>query len=176
MPEPSRPRAEAVEVETEVVPPEHPGERLNDPFLALVAKVMDSLFTLPGTKVKVGLDPIIGLLPGIGSPLSAAVSIYLLIRAAEARVPHRIMARMAVNILINALLDDLPVAGDVLSIFFRSNKMNYELLQKHAGTRRESTWRDYAIVGGIVFFVVAALVCFIIGVFVVLRSLVRHLT
>lgn len=175
MPESSRPRAEAVEVETEVLPRERPLERANDPFLAFLAKVMDSLFTLPGTKVKMGLDPIIGLLPGIGSPLSAAVSVYLLVRAAEARVPNRILARMAVNILINAVLDEVPIAGDALSIFFRSNKMNYELLQKHAGTRKESTWRDYLVIAGLVLGVIALLACFIIGVFVTLRWVFHRL-
>jgi hypothetical protein len=172
---PSDARPPAQEVEAEVLPREQPPARLNDPFLAFVAKLMDSLFTVPGTKVKMGLDPIVGLLPGIGSPISAAVSVYLLIRSAEAKVPNRILARMALNILINAVLDELPVAGDALSIFFRSNKMNYELLQKHAGTRKETTWRDHAFIAALVLGVVAFVVCAIVGVWVVLKYLFHQL-
>lgn len=114
----------------------------DDVVAALVAKLMDSLFKVPGTNIRVGLDPLIGLIPVAGSPISAVVSLMMIARSAAMGVPHRILAQMAMNVGINAMLDAVPVVGDAASVFFRSNARNYELMQKHAGTRRPMTSRD----------------------------------
>ena len=70
--------------------------------------------------------------------------------------PNFVLARMAVNIAINAILDEVPVVGDGLSIFFRSNKMNYELMEKYAHTKRQHSWGDRlfvtAILAGVALF------------------------
>ena len=143
-----------VEAEVEVLPRDTPagGKLGDDPFIALVARLMDDVFTIPGTKIRFGLDPLIGLLPAFGTAASAAVSLALIALSARRAVPRVVLARMAVNVLINAALDAVPVAGDALSIFFRSNARNYELLRKHAGTARPTTRGDWlfliALLGG----------------------------
>ena len=123
-----------------------------DPFVALVARLMDEMFVIPGTNIRFGLDPLIGLLPGLGTTASAAVSLALIALSSRRRVPKIILARMALNVLLNAALDAVPVVGDALSIFFRSNSRNYELLRKHAGTARAATRGDWlfllALLGG----------------------------
>ena len=148
------PKIREVVAETEVLPrEERAGAKLgDDPFVALVARLMDVVFSIPGTKIRFGLDPLIGLLPGLGATASAAVSLALIALSARRRVPKIILARMALNVLLNAALDAVPVAGDALSIFFRSNARNYELLRKHAGTARAATRGDWlfliALLGG----------------------------
>ena len=143
-----------IKADVEVLPREtRAGTPLaDDPFVALVARLMDDVFTIPGTKIRFGLDPLIGLLPGLGATASAAVSLALIALSARRRVPKTVLARMALNVLLNTGLDAVPVVGDALSIFFRSNARNYELLRKHAGTARAATRGDWlfllALLGG----------------------------
>lgn len=134
----------AKEVEFEVEPP--PGKAANphhDPFIELVTKIMDEIFVIPGTKIRFGLDPIISLLPGFGASASAVVSLVLIALCSRRGVPRIVLTRMGLNVLINAALDAVPVVGDTLSIFYRSNSKNYELLLKHAGTKKASTKGDW---------------------------------
>jgi len=150
-------KEEPREIEVEVLPKEERGrpghsrpQGFDDPLIEFISRLMDSFFKIPGTKIGVGLDPLIGLIPGVGSPISAFISLYLIARSAQHRVPRIVLMRMAMNVVINALLDGLPVIGDALSIFFRSNAMNYELLRKHAGTAKASTKRDWIFVCGLI--------------------------
>lgn len=151
----------------EVIPPgarsRASGEKVDDPLVETIARLMDAVFTIPGTKIRFGLDPLIGLVPGIGASLSSVVSLFLIIRSARYRLPHLVLARMALNVLINGLLDAIPVAGDALSIFFRSNARNYELLKKHAGSRKTASRHDWLIVGMLLASVIAALALTFIG-------------
>jgi len=135
---------EAREVEFEILGKEAPQPGAGvDPFIALIARLMDDMFVIPGTNIRFGLDPIIGLLPAFGATASATVSLVLIALSARRGVPKIVLVRMASNVLINTALDSMPVVGDALSIFFRSNARNYELLQKHAGKSRASTVGDW---------------------------------
>ena len=86
-------------------------------------------------------------------------------------MPNFVLARMAVNIAINAILDEVPVVGDGLSIFFRSNKMNYELMEKYAHTRQQYSWRDRLFVAAILGGVALFLLCAIVGFFLLAARL-----
>ncbi len=151
-----------VDADAEVLPPgSKAGATLsNDPFVALVARLMDDVFTIPGTKIRFGLDPIIGLLPGLGGLASAFISLGLIAVSARQRVPKVVLARMGLNVLLNAALEALPVLGDALSIFFRSNARNYELLQRHAGTARRASPGDWLFVGGLLAAVAVLVIAF----------------
>ena len=148
------PKIREVEADVEVLPQgSQAGAGLSDdPFVALVARLMDEQFVIPGTNIRFGLDPLIGLLPGLGATASAAISLAVIALSSRRRVPKIILTRMAVNVLVNAALDAVPVVGDALSIFFRSNARNYALLRKHAGTARATTRGDWlyliALLGG----------------------------
>jgi hypothetical protein len=147
MPEPKPAR----EVEFEVLGADAPDpEKANvDPFIAFVARLMDDIFVIPGTNIRFGLDPVISLLPTFGATASAFVSVVLIALSARRGLPKIVLVRMVVNVLVNAALDYVPVAGDVLSVFFRSNARNYELLQKHAGQARVSTLGDWLFLVGL---------------------------
>jgi hypothetical protein len=144
-----------------------PGE---DVLAALIAKIMDSLFKIPGTNIKVGLDPFIGLIPGAGSPISAFVSLLMIARSAQKGVPNLVLARMALNVAINAILDAVPVVGDAASIFYRSNAKNYELMLKHAGTRRAASWQDKLFLLALLSCVILFVVVMIVGTVVLLKE------
>jgi len=162
----------AREVEFEVLGKDGPQAGANaDPFIALLARLMDDIFVIPGTKIRFGLDPIISLLPAFGTTASAGVSLVLIVLSARRGLPKIVLVHMAVNVLINAGLDSVPVLGDALSIFFRSNKRNYELLQKHAGQGRASTKADWLFLFGLLASVVVVIGLMITGTVVLLHYL-----
>ena len=120
---------------------------------------MDEFLRLPGTKFRFGLDPIIGLLPGLGDTASAIVSAMALIQAARRGVPKILLARMSLNILINEVVGIIPGLGDAFSFWFKSNTRNYRLLQEHIGEPSRSRKSDWVFVGavlGLLFVIVCA--------------------
>lgn len=162
----------AREVEFEVLGKDaRSGRASDDPFIALMARLMDEQFVIPGTNIRFGLDPVIGLLPAFGATASAAVSLSLIALSARRGLPKIVLTRMAVNVLLNAAFDSIPVVGDVLSIFFRSNARNYELLRKHAGTARPSTKGDWLFLGVLFGGVVSVIGLMITGTILLLRWL-----
>jgi hypothetical protein len=150
----------AKEVEWEVLPPEDKERRAAlEPLFRWIALIMDDFLRVPGTKFRVGLDPIIGLLPGLGDTASAIASALVLVQAARSGLPKILLARMAGNILINELIGIIPGIGDAFSFWFKSNKRNYELLQRYrVGPRvsRKSDWIFLVIVLALIFLVVCA--------------------
>jgi hypothetical protein len=101
-------------------------------WLRQVADLLDSRFRIPGTRIRFGLDPILALLPGIGSLASPLFTVALLAQAVYQRVPRVIMLRMLVNALLDALIGAVPVAGAVGDLFYRANLRNLALLERHA--------------------------------------------
>lgn len=118
-----------------------------DPLFALIAHVMDSLFRIPGTQWRVGIDPVLGLLPGLGDTSGAIISALLILRGAQAGVPRVVLCRMAGNVLINTGVGAIPVLGDAFSAWFKSNRLNYELFERHAGKPGASKKTDWLFVG-----------------------------
>jgi hypothetical protein len=142
-----------------------------DPFLAFLARLMDTAFTIPGTNIRFGLDPVIGLIPGVGDCVATLVSTLLILQSSRYRLPRIVLARMALNVLINAAVGAVPVVGDVFSVFFRSNARNYALLQRHAGAGRTSTIGDWLFVAGLIGAMILIIVLILVGAFVLLQKL-----
>lgn len=162
----------AREVEFEVLGKDAPkGAGAEDPFITLVARLMDSAFVIPGTNIRFGLDPIIGLVPALGATTASLISISLIALSARRGVPKIILARMAANVLINAALGSVPVVGDIGSVFYRSNVRNCELLRKHAGARRASTTGDWIFLLALLFGVLAVIGLMVVGTVVIFRAL-----
>ena len=99
--------------------------------LDLLANLMDSAFTIPGTSIRFGLDPLIGLLPGIGDTISLLISGYIVRRAHELGAPPHLKARMLFNIFMDWLIGIVPFAGDIFDIGWKANRRNVDLLKKH---------------------------------------------
>ncbi|HEX2932482.1 MAG TPA: DUF4112 domain-containing protein [Candidatus Binatia bacterium] len=102
-------------------------------FARFLADLLDQRFTIPGTSIRIGLDPIISLIPGIGDLLANLTGSLILIIAAQLGVPKVVLLRMGLNIATNAVIGIIPVFGDVISIWFRSNVKNVQLLERYLG-------------------------------------------
>ena len=115
---------------------------IEDPGLRALrrwAELLDNAFGVPGTRARFGLDPIIGLLPGIGDAVSPIFAILILFHAVRLRVPRVVLARMILNALIDAGVGALPVVGDAFDFVWKANAWNLRLLETHAhGLRRPS--------------------------------------
>jgi hypothetical protein len=104
-----------------------------DPRIADVealARWLDYAFALPGG-FQFGFAGIIGLIPGIGDVFDALVSLYIIARAIQIGIPRVAIARMLVNVGIEALAGSIPFLGDLFDIAFKANRRNYELLKSH---------------------------------------------
>ena len=135
------------EVEWEVLPPEEKQKRSElEPLFRWLALIMDNFLRVPGTKFRFGLDPLMGLLPGVGDTGSAIISALALIAAARRGLPKILLARMSLNILINEIVGIIPIAGDAFSFWFKSNARNYDLLKRHTAAPRRSTKSDWIFV------------------------------
>ncbi|ALK09056.1 DUF4112 domain-containing protein [Blastochloris viridis] len=116
---------------TDTFDPADPYERAALQRLSVLAQLLDSAFEVPGTKVRLGLDAMIGLVPGIGDAISAALGSYLVYEARQLGAPNHLVARMAGNVMLDFALGAVPVLGDAADVLFRANKRNMALLQRH---------------------------------------------
>jgi hypothetical protein len=174
---PGGPRPPLQEVEWEVLPPEEKRRRQGlEPLFKWLALIMDEFIRVPGTKFKFGLDPLIGLFPGIGDTGSALVSAFALIQAARLGVPKILLARMSLNILINEVIGIVPVVGDAFSFWFKSNARNYQIIKDHTaapgGVSRRSDWIFVIAVLVLLFGIVC---CGLLVTFLFLREIGRLL-
>jgi hypothetical protein len=153
-------KRQAHEIEWELLPPEdrHRHQSI-DALFKWLALIMDNVLRVPGTNLRFGLDPIIGLLPGIGDTASAVISALSLVYAARSGLPKILLTRMAANILINELVGIVPGIGDAFSFWFKSNARNYELFKHYAAApqrSRKSDWIFIFAVLGLLFLIVFA--------------------
>ncbi len=111
--------------------------------LQALAKLMDAQFRIPGTEVRFGLDGILGLVPGAGDLSTFAVSGYLLWLMAKNGASGAVLARMVLNIMIDAIVGSIPLLGDLFDIAFKANLRNMKLLREHyqEGRHRGGAWK-----------------------------------
>src|SRR5215207_10743597 len=102
-----------------------------------LSRVMDGLFRIPGTGWRIGLDALVGLIPGVGDFATTAVSLYILAAGVRYQVPKVTLLRMASNIAVDYLLGAVPVVGDLFDAAWKSNQMNVELLRQRASVPAE---------------------------------------
>ena len=115
-----------------------PDEKLPQDLVALrrFAFLMDEAFAIPGTRIRVGIDALLGLIPGIGDIIGGVLSTWIVAGALRHRVPWRVILRMVFNITLDLLLGSVPVAGDVFDFLYEENMKNMRLLEKHRDRRR----------------------------------------
>lgn len=136
-----------------------------------LAELLDQRFTIPGTSIRFGLDPILGLIPGIGDALANLAGSAILLIAAQYRLPKIVLLRMGMNVAFNALIGAIPIVGDIFSIWFRSNVRNAQLLERYVSAERQTpTAGDWIFVLA----VILGIVLLLIGTFVVLVWLVKQ--
>lgn len=104
--------------------------------LRQLSENLDESFTIPGTNIKFGMDALLGLVPGGGDLISGIFSLYMLRAAVKMKLPKRAIFSMLVNILLDTTIGIIPVAGDIFDIFWKSNKRNLKIIEKHLANKR----------------------------------------
>jgi hypothetical protein len=115
-----------------------------------LSALLDSAIRIPGTELRIGLDPILGaVLPELGDALTGVLALSLLGVAFQQRVPKLVLLRMLINIAFDALLGAIPLVGDVFDFAFKANEKNLALIERHRGDpTRAATWGDRLVVFG----------------------------
>ena len=149
------------------------GQRQRLLALRRVAELMDSAFVVPGTTYRIGLDPIIGLVPWIGDLVSPAFTVALLWQARDVRIPKIVLLRMIFNAAIDALIGTVPLVGDLFDFGFKANQMNFALLDKHAYEEHRASAGDWlfvllmiavvVLIAAVPFFVAGWLIAWVAG-------------
>jgi hypothetical protein len=162
----------------EVIPPgqKSAAEKSDDAVARLIAHVMDNLFRIPGSGWRFGLDPLLGLLPYYGDAIANLISAVVLSQAARFGLPRIVIARMALNVLVNALVGSIPVFGDAFSFWFKSNARNYDLLQRYSGKRRNAAREDWVFVITLTIIIVAVILGVLLLATYILAKLIGALS
>jgi len=144
-----------------------------------LAWLMDRAITIPGTRISIGLDALLGLLPIGGDVLTGLIQTgIVLVALFHYRVPRAVAARMAANVLVDTALGAVPVLGDAFDVFFKANTRNLKLLQQVQEQRTEkrevSTWPSIAYLAFLIFALVTMFALLIIGFIAVVSWLVHR--
>jgi len=115
-----------------------------DETLRAIEILLDEAFRIPGTRIRFGIDGIIGLVPGLGDVLAGILSLVIPLAAWIRGVPYVTLVRMAVNLGIGVLVGTIPIFGDAFDIAWKANRRNYRLLERYLGAPRSHTWKDWA--------------------------------
>ena len=97
----------------------------------VVATLLDEALRVPGTNIRFGIDPIVGMIPGLGDLLGGAASAYIILEAARAGAPASVLLRMTMNVGMDTLVGAVPVVGDLFDFAWKSNSRNVRLLAQH---------------------------------------------
>ena len=96
-----------------------------------IAKLLDTAIGIPGTKFRIGLDPILGLIPGGGDLITAGISAYMIYLATSFGLERKELNKMIANIAIETAIGSVPIAGDIFDAYFKANIRNLEILENH---------------------------------------------
>jgi hypothetical protein len=124
-----------------------------------LAWLLDDVFRIPGTKLRFGLDPILGLIPGGGDVAGGALSAYIIMAAARLGAPPPVLIRMGMNVIVDTVLGGFPVVGDLFDAGWKANRRNAVLLEQYAEQPAPVTRRSRMVLVA----VLALLALFILG-------------
>jgi len=105
--------------------------------LRRISQILDNAIQIPGTKQRIGLDPILGLIPGGGDTITGALGAYIIIEAARMGTPRDVIWQMVGNILFDSVAGTVPVVGDLFDVAWKANVKNMTLLESHLSVPQE---------------------------------------
>jgi hypothetical protein len=111
-----------------------------------LSRLLDSAYEVPGTTYRFGLDPIVGLVPGIGDLVSPLFTIALLWQSHDLDLPRVVQLRMLFNVAIDTVIGIVPIVGDLFDFAWKANEMNMALLERHAFEERAASVVDWLVV------------------------------
>lgn len=136
-----------------------------------ISHILDNAIAIPGLGYRVGLDPLIGLLPGGGDLMTGLISVYIVAEAARLGTPAATLGRMGLNILLELLVGTVPMVGDLFDVVWKANAQNVALLERHIRSPRPSGRLDkvFAII------LITVLLALVIGIATLSIMIVRWL-
>jgi hypothetical protein len=140
--------------------------------LRRLAWLLDSSIRIPGTGLTVGLDALIGLVPGIGDLVGVALSSWILKEAHALGVSKAVLARMTLNVLIEGAVGAVPFAGDLFDAAFKANQRNVKLLTDWMAQPKKEARAGWLFLAGMLAAIVGVLALAIVLAWLLLRALV----
>lgn len=141
--------------------------------LRRISQVLDNAIQIPGTKYGIGLDPILGLIPGGGDTITGALGAYIIIEAARMGVSRDIIWKMVGNILFDSLAGTVPVVGDLLDVAWKANVRNMALLESHLSVpeqeQEQSNESNLLFLIGLTILLLVIVIGFAVVTFFILR-------
>jgi len=125
---------------------------------------LDEAFTIPGTERKIGIDPIIGLIPGGGDLIGGALSIYIMHAGIRMGMPRSVIIRMFGNIALEFIIGCIPIIGDLFDAMWKSNQRNVKLIEDSIISEEKNTIFGYFLIGVLIKTLVTAILLVIIAV------------
>ena len=122
-----------------------------------VSRLLDEAVPIPGTGQRMGLDPIVGLIPVVGDFASAIVGFWLIVEAARFRLPGVVLARMLLNTTVDLVIGAIPLVGDLYDFVSRSNTRNLALFRRYALDPGASTTQHRLFFGGLILVILGLL-------------------
>ncbi|MBR8837235.1 MAG: DUF4112 domain-containing protein [Stigonema ocellatum SAG 48.90 = DSM 106950] len=141
-----------------------------------LSRLLDKVITIPGIKLSIGLDPIVGLLPVGGDFLGVLLSTYIVLEAARLGTPAATLARMVFHVIVDGLVGSIPIFGDAFDFAWTANEYNIRLLEDHlkfpSRRKRADRWFILTVLGVLLLFAIGLVVISVI----VMRLLVAAFT
>jgi hypothetical protein len=125
--------------------------------LDYVAALLDDMWHIPGTKIRFGLDALVGWIPGIGDALAGAASCFIVFASWRRGAARVTLVRMVANILLETTLGGIPLVGDLFHVFWKANRRNYRLLIREKEQPRAQTRRDWLFLAFLLLVALAAI-------------------
>ena len=139
--------------------------------LARLAWLLDNSIVIPGTRFRVGIDAIVGLIPGLGDLLGVLASSYIVREAARLGAPPSVLTRMAFNVAVEGVVGLIPFFGDVFDAVWKANQRNYALLEQHIDHPQRTARSSRMFVALVIAVLIAFIALTALGTFLVVRAL-----
>jgi hypothetical protein len=153
----------------------HPAQQNRLQRIRQLSRLLDEAIQIPGTKRRIGLDPIIGLFPGGGDTVSMLLSAYIVVEAALLGLPKATLLRMVLNIAIDGLTGTIPLLGDLFDAVSKANTRNLKLVDAHVNQphfqAKADLWFILLLVAGLALMVIS-FAAIVAGIFSFVRSLI----
>jgi Domain of unknown function (DUF4112) len=144
----------------------------SDEALDQLAGVLDDIFQIPGTRIRFGLDALLGLIPGLGDAISGATSMLIIVAAWRRGLPRITLARMFANVAIDSLLGAMPIFGDIFDVWWKANRMNVNILKNAEASPQRRRWHDWLFFA-LLMIMIAAIVTLPIVILIWVAHLLR---
>ena len=143
----------------EILPPRVQTSPATDEALDHLATLLDDAFQIPGTRIRYGLDSLIGLIPGLGDIITGLMSLIIVYAGWQRGIPKITQARMMMNIVIDTAVGAIPIFGDAFDVAWKANRMNMRLLKRasEAPSRRNTLgdWLFFLLLLVVAFAIIA---------------------